>query len=250
MDDKRTVSIATFIICAIGCTVFEISGELLDKALGFDFVFEPVALILTIIICLIAINLFGHHHVMNRGAAKKTLLLSAVPIGLSALILALFAKDEIEAGGIALIIISVFLSAVVEELYFRGIGIQLLHDDDGKICLKDTCWLCGVFGAMHFLPAILVPDLWLEELVYSLVAMALAYFLLGVYVAADSSVLPTLVHMMVLLPQRLSHSVDHNSSFVRYGVFAIYLIMTVFCVAAGAHLLHGAKGYRKGDSDI
>ena len=92
-----------------------------------------------------------------------------------------------------------------------------------------------------------MPELWLEELVYCIVAMALAYFLLGPYTAADSSVLPTVVHMMVLLPKRLSHTIDHDSFFVKYGVFGIYIIMTVFCIVAGMHLLQNAKGYRKSE---
>ena len=97
------------------------------------------------------------------------------------------------------------------------------------------------------MPTILVPELWLEELVYCIVAMALAYFLLGAYMAADSSVLPTVVHMVVLLPKRLSHTIDHDSFFVKYGVFGIYIIMTVFCIVAGMHLLQNAKGYRKSE---
>lgn len=201
---------------------------------------------LIIVVCIFILVSTKAHFLKNHAKAQeRRLCYAAMGIILILGFIAYARSLNVSIGFSAALagILSVLTTAVWEELYYRAVAVQLLHEDRDRLSRSALILLTVVFSLSHGVNAI--NGDYLSAFLTVMLAAGFGFLLLAIYSATGSLILPWILHFMNNFISWFFISFSSNGSACGFTMFILLLIaMTVAGFVMGKKILskHGCAG--------
>lgn len=232
MNKKKLI---IFIIIALGLSLLMVGAFFLDERTNHVSIYSIILKTLFIIGCTLFLIIKKKHVFKDNRKYLKRICLEIIILFLINLLMSIrIINRGFEVYTLIVTILSIFTTAVWEELFYRCIGSTIVLDDSYNP--KGVMILSGVFALSHLVN--LVSGDYLSTILIVIFAFGFSVYLYSSYLLTNSIAGGIVLHFIINFSNSFFALLSTKGNMIDIFVIPMYIILSIICI-------YLAYGHRK-----